>query len=340
MSNESSRQWSVCSGIKPARFIIEMLRRIVSIAILAVFLAWAAWYVCGNTEAFRPVLQVTWLDALTQTVAFLAIMVGNGLFIAVVSHAFRIRLASLEWLSLSLGSSFANYFLPFRGGTGIRALYMNRVHGFPVTRFVSTLGVMYLMHIVANGLLALVGMGLIARNGGPLNVPLVFFFALVVAAGVGTMFFRFEVRREFYKFPLAQIADLINAWQAVRADRGLVTKLWILMFAMTAATIWQCHAAFGAMSIALPWEGVLVYAAAKNLASLIGLTPGSMGIVELTSIYLGRVLGYSTADALSVQALIRAVAIVSLLLLGPLALIYLSRRVGARIPEQAGAADA
>ncbi len=266
-------------------------------------------------------------------------MIGNGLFIAIVAHAFRIRLASLEWLSLSLGSSFANYFLPFRGGTGIRALYMNRVHGFQVARFVSTLGVMYLMHAVVNGLLALVGMGLIARNGGPLNLTLVFFFALIATAGMAAMLIRFEVRREFHRFPLAQIARLINAWQAVRADRRLVTKLWILMFAMTLATIWQCHAAFSALSIALPWEGVLVYAASKNLASLIGLTPGSLGVVELTSIYLGTVLGYSTTDALSVQALIRAVAIGSLLLLGPLALIYLRRRIGARAPEQAGLAD-
>jgi hypothetical protein len=64
-----------------------------------------------------------------------------------------------------------------------------------------------------------------------------------------------------------------------------------------------------------------------------------MGVVELISIYLGTVLGYSTADALSVQALIRAVAIVSLLLLGPPALLYLRRRIAVRAPAQAGTAD-
>lgn len=317
-----------------------MTRRILSVALLAAFLAWAVWYVSSNAEAFAPVLEVTWLDALALTLAFLAIMIGNGLFIAAVSHAFRLRLAALEWLSLSFASSFANYFLPFRGGTGLRALYMNRVHGFPISEFVSTLSVMYLMHIVANSLMALVGMGLIARHGGPLNVSLLLFFAVVATAGTAAMLLRFEIRREFTSFPLAQIAKLVNAWQAVRADRGLVTRLWILMAAMTLATVWQCHAAFAALSIALPWEGVAVYAAAKNLATLIGLTPGAMGVVELISIYLGKVLGYSTADALSVQALIRAVAIASLLLAGPFALLYLRRRIGSQGPVQRGAADA
>ena len=317
-----------------------MLRRTLSVALLVVFLAWVVWYVRSNAEAFAPVLQVTWLDALTLTLAFLAIMIGNGLFIAVVSHAFRIRLAGLEWLSLSFASSFANYFLPFRGGTGIRALYMNRMHGFPITEFVSTLSIMYLMHIVVNGLLALVGMGLIARNGGPLNLSLMLFFAFIAAAGLAAMLIRFEIRREFRSFPLAQIARLVNAWQAVRADRGLVMKMWLLMIAMPVAKAWQCRAAFDALSIALPWEGVFVYAAAKNLATLIGLTPGSMGVVELISIYLGNVLGYSTADALSVQALIRAVAIASLLLAGPFALVYLRRRIGSQTSTQADAADA
>jgi uncharacterized membrane protein YbhN (UPF0104 family) len=183
-------------------------------------------------------------------------------------------------------------------------------------------------------------MGLIARNGGPLNLSLMFFFAFVATAGLATMLIRFEIRRNFKSFPLAQIVRLVNAWQAVRADRGLVIKLWLLMLGMTLATVWQCRAAFDALSITLPWEGVVVYAAAKNLATLVGLTPGSMGVVELISIYLGNVLGYSTADALSVQALIRAVAIASLLLAGPSALFYLRRRIDARASTQAGTADA
>lgn len=317
-----------------------MLRKILSVTLLAAFVAWAAWYVMNNAEAFQPVLQVTKTDALLLVLAFGAIMIGNGLFIAVVSRAFGIRLASPEWLSLSFASSFANYFLPFRGGTGIRALYMNRVHGFPIADFISTLGVMYLMHLVVNGLLALTGMGLIAHRDGVVDLTLVVFFACVTLSGLAVILARFEIRRKFRRFPLAQIMRIVNAWQSVRADRGLVLKLWLLMFAMTAATVLQCRAAFDAVAVKLPWEGVLVYAASKNLGTLIGLTPGSMGIVEVISIYLGRVLGYSTADALSVQALIRAVAIVSLLLAGPAALFYLRRRIGPASHAATGHPDA
>lgn len=306
------------------------IRRLVSAVILVGFFSWAAWFVYHNSAAFAPVLEVTWLDGLNLTFAFLAIMIGNGLFLAIVSGALGIRLLHWEYLSLSFASSFANYFLPLRGGTGIRALYMNRVHGFPIAEFVSTLSIMYVMHSVLNGLLALAAMALIALQGGPGNPGLAAFFALTVAAGAIVMFVDIDLEWENRRFPLAQIGRLSKAWRALRANRVLMLRLWLLMAAMAVATVWQCHAAFSAVSIDLPLEGVFIYAASKNLATLIGLTPGAMGIVELVSIYLGSVLGYSTADALSVQGLIRAVAIVVLLLAGPSAFLYLRRRIAAR----------
>jgi uncharacterized membrane protein YbhN (UPF0104 family) len=305
-----------------------MLKRVVSIVILVGFLAWVGWYVNGNREAFAPVLDVTWVDGVNMILAFLLIMTANGLFIAVVSSALGIRLVYREYMSLSLASSFANYFLPLRSGTGMRALYMNHVHGFPIIEFASTLSIMYVMFSVANGLLALIGMGLVAIKGGPANLGLAAFFALVVIAGLVVMFVDFRIGAEQERFPLKQLAQFTRAWRVLRGNRRLSVRLWSLMLLTAFATVWQCRVAFNAVSVPLPWEGVFVYAAAKNLAALIGLTPGALGIVELVSIYLGRVLGYTTADALSVQGLIRAVAIIVLIATGPFALMYLKRRLG------------
>lgn len=319
--------------------MMALIRRILSVSIVFTFLAWVAWYVNGNSAAFAPILNVTWLDGLNLTLAFLAIMGANGLFISIVSSTFEIRLTTREYMSISFASSFANYFLPFRGGAGIRALYMSHVHSFPITKFVSTLSVMYLMHSVINGLMALVGMGLIAIKGGPVNLSVVTVFGFIVVAGIAAMFVDINLEPGNKRFPLAQLARVMQAWRTLMRNRRSLLRLWLLMLAMVAATVWQCRAAFDAVSVPLPWEGILVYAASKNLATLIGLTPGALGVVELVSIYLGSVLGYTTADALSVQGLIRAVAIIVLLLAGPFALLYLRRRLAASPQAPAEAVD-
>lgn len=304
-----------------------VLRAVISMTILVLFFAWVAWYASGNAALFRPLTQVRAVDLAALFLAFLAMMVCNGIFISIVTRAFRIHLRAREWLSLSFASSFANFFLPLRGGAGIRAVYMYQVYRFPVAEFVSTLSIMYLMHVVVNAFLALAGMLVIAWKAGPVNVPLLVLFGSMAVAGSIAMVADVRLNAEHRGFPLAQLSRLLSAWSTVRQDRVLVVRLWLLMMALTSATVWQCFAAFKAAGIELAADGIVVYAACKNLGSLIGITPGSLGIVELISIYLGKILGYGTADALIVQGLIRAVSIVVLLLAAPVAVIYLKHRL-------------
>lgn len=307
----------------------QIVRRVVSGVILVGFLAWAGWYVYSNKESFLSIADVSWRDIGILSTAFLAIMVCNGMFILIVSEAFQVQLLVREWLSLSFAASFANYFLPFKGGAGMRALYMSRVHCLPLVEFVSTLSIMYLMHVVVNGLLAVIGILLIAAHDGPVNLSLLIFFASVTAAGILLMVIDINIDPGSQKFLFRQLFRFLAAWHRVRRNRLLVLKLWTLTAVLSLVAVWQCYVAFEAASVSLSWYGATIYAASKNLATLISLTPGSLGVVELVSIYLGGQLGYGTADALLVQGLIRAVAVGVLLLAGPVALLYLRRRLQA-----------
>jgi hypothetical protein len=66
---------------------------------------------------------------------------------------------------------------------------------------------------------------------------------------------------------------------------------------------------------------------------LFSLTPAALGVAELTTISLGKVLHYSASDALLVQGVIRGVAIGTLLIGGPIAFVYLQRRILAANPK-------
>ena len=304
-----------------------MIRKTISITFLIAFLGWVAWYVAQHASEFIAIRYVATADIIALVIAFLIIVTGNGYFFFVVTAAFRIHLRSPEWLSLSVASSFANYFLPFRGGAGIRAIYLSKVHRLPFVEFVSTLSVMYLMHIVANGSLAIVGMALIATDGGADHPTLLAFFLAVTLVGITLMYCNLELKGDCRPFPLSHLASLLNAVRRIRENRALIFRLWGLVAILNIASIWQCAVAFKAASVNISWSGILVYAASKNLGALISVTPGSLGVVELISIYLGNVLGYGTADALLIQGLIRTIAIAVLLLFGPLTLLYLKRRL-------------
>ncbi len=303
------------------------LRIMLSVLIVGGFMTWAVWYVYAHQEEFSVVGEVSWFDLLLLYCAFFALIVCNGKFIQLITTAFQIRLKHVEWLALSAASSFANYFLPFRGGAGLRALYLAKLHRLPVTDFITTLSVMYLMYAVVNGVLALVGMVFIVWMGGGLNISLMTFFALVTAAGLVLMRYDYRPAKVSERILLKQLQQILLGWSLLRDRDHLLPKLWVITLVFTLVSVWQCKLAFSAISVTLPWGGVFVYAASKNLALLASLTPGSLGIVEAISIYLGTVLGYTTAQALLIQGLIRAVAISALLVAGPLAMILLKRRL-------------
>lgn len=314
-----------------------VVRRTLSTVAAALFLCWAAWYVWGHKTEFIPILSVSLLDVAVLYAAFLTVLFCNALFLKESVALYGARLQNPESWGLSLASSFANYFLPFRGGAGLRAYYLTKVHDLRITEFAATLGAMYVLHISVNGLLGLLGLVAFARQGHPAD-PLVYAFFLVPT--VSCLAFMALSTKPFLSrdsWPLRLASRLASSWTRLRENRLVSQRLWIITLLLAVATIWQCDRAFSAIGRPLPLSGILVYASAKNLAFLASITPGSLGVVEGVSIYLGRTLGYSLADALLVQGLIRAVSLSVLLLAGPVA-IHLLRIQSSRSVKSSPAA--
>jgi len=296
----------------------------VSLALVTAFASWTTWYVRSHADQFAGIS----LDAASAGpiaglyLLFAAMAVINGLLLRESLTAFHIELEPPEWLSLTAISYFANYFLPGRAGAGLRALYLIRRYDLAVADFLIVFGVILPMQMAINGILALVGMGVAGARSGVYDVLLIFFFGTVATCGAA--FFAIGMRApqspaDTHGFPWNQLQRLRRGLDKIRRDRSLFDRLWLLSALMAALTVAQVKLAFFACGHALPWSAAAVYAGSKNVASLASLTPGSLGIVEAMSIYLGRVLSYSTAQALVVQGVIRGVAISSIMVAAPFA---------------------
>lgn len=300
---------------------------IASLLILAAFAAWTVWYVAGHWGEFAAIRQVSLTDLASLYGALVVLLAINGLFLKEATAVFAVDLRPAEWASLSAFSSFANYFLPFRGGAGLRALYLATVHRLHLADFMTMLSAMFLMQAVINACLVLAGMILLSARGGPFDPALGVFFAAVAATALLLAAVPAAALPATARFPWPQFRRVAAGWRRLHQDRPAVRRLWLLSLAFAAATLWQCGQAFSAIGAPLPMDGLLVYAGAKNVAFLAALTPGSLGVVEAMSVYLGRSLDYSPAQALLVQGLIRAVSLSALLVAGPLAFQVLRRRL-------------
>ena len=303
----------------------KALRPLISIVTLVLFIVWVAWYAAGHWRDFAVIADVAWPNLLGLYLVFVGILMVNGLYTRYVLLAFGVHLRFKEWVFLSIASTATNYITFFRGGAGVRALYLKLHYQFSFTDFLSTLSAMYIMYFLFNGVLGLASMALLAGNKAGYNLLLTLAFAGLTVLSAAVMLLNIRVP-EYNMFPFRQIARIINGWDAIRKNRVLCAKLLGNTALYTLLMVLQTKLAFFTYGVKLSWGAVFCFTSVKGLALLAAITPGSLGIVEWLSVYLSRILPYTGSEALMAQALMRAVSLTTLLVTGPLAVHYLGVR--------------
>jgi uncharacterized membrane protein YbhN (UPF0104 family) len=252
----------------------------------------------------------------------LGVIICNGLFIKYALRSYAIELGWRDWLSISIATSAMNYVLPFRGGSGFRALYLKVRYNFAVTDFLSTLSGMFLIHFVVNGGIGLTGMGLLWLEGAMFNPLLSLFFA-VVALGAAIAIC-LPLPAVHWTHPvLIRLLQIKQGWHRLQQNAAIFVPLWIAMIGCTGLSIIQFKLLFSAFNVKLSWGGILFYTAGQNLAALATVTPGALGIMETLGMYMGEHLAFSTDEALLIQGLFRFVFLTTQFSALPLALAWL-----------------
>lgn len=303
----------------------KALRPLISILTISAFTIWVVWYTAGRWQDFAVFTDVAWSNLLGLYLIFVGILLINGIYTRYVLKAFGVELRPKVWIFLSIASTAMNYVTFFRGGAGIRALYLKFHYRFSFTDFFSTLSAMYIMNIMFNGVLGLVGIAFLAGNGAGYNIGLTSVFAGLSVFSAAAIFFNIRLP-EYRAFPFRQVARIINGWDLIRTNRTLLVKLLGNTALFTLLMVLQAKLAFFIYGVKLSWGAVFFFTSVKGLAILTAVTPGSLGIVEWLSVYLSRILPYTGSEALMAQALMRAVSLTTLLVTGPIAVHYLGIR--------------
>ena len=300
------------------------VRKILSLFILFSFFGWAAWFVASNYKDFKQIVQVPFFNLIALYVIYALGLYLSGLYTKYVMDAYGLHLSGFECFILSIGTSAANFILFFRGGAGVRAVYLKARYSFSFTDFLSSLSVLYLMQIGVSSLLGLIGMGMLASDGLKFDFPLAIFLGAAFIICGAAMFSGVRLK-EYRRFPFKQISGVVNGWAAIKKQPRLLFAFSMIMFFYFLIVAIQSKIAFNAYNTNLSWGAVIFYSAGQIPLSYASITPGALGIQEAFTIYMGRSLHYSTTEALMVQGLIRFVSITTLGITGPMALVWMTR---------------
>ena len=250
---------------------------------------------------------------------------ANGLVYLLVFRKLGARVSFAESFALTALSIAANLFLPLRGGAGLRAVYLKRVHDLRYTRFAASLIVFYVLSALVASTGTLVAASWLVIVGGRRGLEPILLVAAFCLVGSAATFYlpRLQRRGTWIADALAGISE---GWHTLREGSGTLVRLLPVTALQTMGLLVSLWGAAAAIGVRLSAIEILLVGTLGVLSTLISLTPGSLGIYEATVGFAATTVGVGATEGVVAALVSRTVLMLLLAVIAPLATLLLFRR--------------
>jgi uncharacterized membrane protein YbhN (UPF0104 family) len=286
------------------------VRRGVAIALALAGLAGLAVWLAWSPAALAPLTRVSGESLALLVLVSFGALVAQGVQFGVLLWLFGLRVPAIEWLGLTCVNNLLAYALPVRGGTLVRAAYLNRVRALPLQRYAA---LTVSSHVVMTAVVSLAGMTLALAIGGEALPPwLLAAFALGPLA-VGAAAWALAALSERIARASATLGEHARAFRASlgtwrrRPDRSLA-------FVGVSGGVFVLHGvrllvALRAVGLRVSWPAAFLVHAAAAASAVAAVTPGNLGTREAVVGVVAAALGLDARTAVLGTLVDRAVGI-------------------------------
>ncbi len=293
-----------------------MKKKAVSILITIIILGLISWYLYVNREIFESITDIKTIYLLPLFLLQILIIYVNGLFLKILAKPFNINLK--EHFSLSIAASFFNLITPFRGGAGLRAIYMKKKHDLNYSHFIASLFGNYMVIFQVASIL-----GILTFLFVPMHLPIIIAFTILFLVTSGLIIFPRPIKTK--NFITKRINKVLEGWKLIKDHPRLLSQLTVFtIINLILGSIINLIVFLG-LGLEITFFQAFFLSVITVLAIFINITPGSVGITEGFYMISSNVIGITPALSLIIALTIRAINTIVLLALGPICSAQLKR---------------
>ncbi len=290
---------------------------LLSIALLIAIILFAAFYLVNNLHDFndlrieQPILLFPLI--LITIISYYVI----GIVTDSLLRPFGVKLKQSEAFALAIVTGFYNLITPFRGGMGVRAVYLKKKHDFAYVNFLATLSAVYVLIFFVGSALGLLSTYILYKQTQVFSPILALVFAAIFLGMAGIMIFSPQFKEPENKW-IRRFIKVINGWNLIKKNKRVIAVtviITLIQLILGAFMLWLQFRVFG-VEVGI-WS-CLFLSAVGNISLLIAVTPGNLGVQEAITVFSAATIGITPAESLSAALLGRAVSLVVLFILGPI----------------------
>lgn len=300
------------------------LKRIISWILTILVLVLMGWYLWKNQDIFINLkcirLQDVILIALLQPINIIIGAIINKLIIDQIDQ----KLPMMDAVMLQFTNNFLNRFIS-EGGAVYRGAYLKTQYAFPISKFLASLGGVYIISLMTNALLGIIFSIFMYLQFEIYNMYLLIAFAAILLGCIFLIVINPSIKSE--KWIFRKINQVVLGWNNIKYNRPLVIKIFFL----TALALLNSSIIVYIVYHGLGWDlkifNSLFYSTISSIANVVNLTPGGLGINEAILMFSSDVIGLSSEIILLGSLMLRAISMVTTFTLGGISYIILNYRL-------------
>ncbi len=302
------------------------VRTVFSVTLAFAFVALAVWFLGRHPDELAHLRTASVPHLLAAAFCMVANLSLNGYFASLALEGLQIRVPLSDCLCLSYSATFSNQVLPLRAGLGLRAVYLKHLYQVPYTQFVGTVSAYVALVLLAQSVLGLGGVLLIAGQGGPVSLPVLVCFVVVTLAAFAVLFLAPKVSASAEPASSA-LVRLAQGLQSIRREAHLVRGAALTIFASVLCSCGVYYFLFAGLGLEFSPTHSVVMTSTQVLSGQLTITPGGIGIQESFGMYLASTLPVTLVQTLIALGLARLLKVSVSILLGGPAIVHMTRQL-------------
>lgn len=280
-----------------------MNKKYIGLIILLATIITFSFFIKENLDKFLAIRVINIFALIPSIFIITLTLLVNGQINNIMMRKFGAKLKFSEWFGLSIINAMGNYITLIRGGSLANAIYLKKKHKFSYTKFVVFNGGITIISllIIFTFITTILAFSNYERN---IFSNFLFFFFLVFSLLIFILLnLKTEIRFKKRNWILIKIEEILNGWQEIRKDCGLVSKIvfWLIVNLLLISL--RDFFFFLLIGYEINIVKLLFFTIFSSISGIVAITPGGLGIKE----------GFNLASAYIINLPMEKVLIVSLI---------------------------
>lgn len=292
------------------------------------------YYVFRHKEDFNVFSKLSILQVATLVTLNILLLIVNAITYWYLYRKFKLTTTLVEAINLSIVTSFGNAFLPFRSGMGVQAIYLKKFHKLRYAHFISTVAGSLIISFFTIGVLGILSMIVIYVTRSLFSIPV---FLAFIGLPVGMIFVTktpdLFLRLIPFKGLKEKAKTVLEGWKILSKSPkqililGLLTVLSSIIISLIVLLQFKFLGISKVTGDTISFFDSIFLSSFLVLSIFINITPSALGTKEVLLAYASTVVAISPQSAVVASVLDRVVGALVLLVLGPIAMYFLKKRI-------------